>query len=196
MKTAPRVPARTPATEDSELCVPQVPRTGGVPGVPPHLCLLPLPEGKTNVLAGATASHSLCLGRTGAEWQAGRGRGAPCQHIPGPTREGPSWPHFCHNPALSWVPPTMRMWKSHPGTQPTRKTHPCLHPLCLLPSPPLFPLHLLLPKTQFQKPNVKAVQLLATALNDKALLHARHQAPGHEPHILPPGLHRGFIPPF
>lgn len=48
VKTAPRVPDRTPATEDSELRVTEGPRAGGVPGVPhtftrcPHLKAKPM----------------------------------------------------------------------------------------------------------------------------------------------------------
>lgn len=51
VKTAPRVPAWTPATEDLELHVTKGLRAGVEPGVPPHFCLPRPPEGKTSVLS-------------------------------------------------------------------------------------------------------------------------------------------------
>lgn len=72
--------------------------------------------------------------------------------------------------------------KSCPSTQATQKTHPFLRPLCHLPSPPLFPLHLPLPKTRFQKSNVKVCIVIYNG--------SKRQGP----YILPKPLHRGLIP--
>lgn len=155
-----------------------------MPGVPPTR-LLPPPKGKANA-----RGRQGPLPPTASVWEEwGRGsrvrreqrKRSPLPAHASPTRKGPSWSHFCHNPALSWIPPTVSAWKRHPSTQATQKTHPFLHPLCLLLCLLLFPLHLLLPRTPFRKSHIKECTVVYKG-STRSLTFSQQP------------LHRGLIP--
>lgn len=147
---------------------------------PPKLLLLPPPEAKTNVLGWGHCHLQPLPGKNGTEQEGGGRRGAPGGHVPSPTRRGPHQPRSHHHPALGCIPPTGGARKSHPSTQAAEKTHPSLRPPCLLPSPPLFPLHLL-PETQFKKPSIKVCAV--GRLSDDTAGHT--PALGQEPRTPP-----------